>query len=236
MEGLTSNRFADLSRACVPALQNLLSETTGAPELPLFGEQAREKALAFYSDETLAKLSPRERKAAEDAAELYRYFENKGKVTNFAPAFNILLGPFDEAAKGLILKRLQGKMPVARGDQENWFDPYMGKVDPKLRDRYQSLAKNLKRGLLYGNPHSVIGLLSACLDFALNDKAQLEGVFSAVREAFRVSGARKLLDRITTVNQFRNIYIAHHEKDLTDKSLAEINLKQWVETFLLLKA
>jgi len=43
----------------------------------MFGEQAREKAQAFYSEEMLGKLTPRERKAAEDAAELYRYFENK---------------------------------------------------------------------------------------------------------------------------------------------------------------
>jgi type III restriction enzyme len=92
MEGLTSSRLADLVRACAPALQNLLSETTGAPELPLFGEQAREKAQAFYSEETLAKLTARERKAAEDAAELYRYFENKAAGANFAPAFNALLG------------------------------------------------------------------------------------------------------------------------------------------------
>ena len=68
MEGLTSSKLADLARACAPALQNLLSEMTGAPELPLFGEQAREKAQAFYSEETLGKLTPRERKAAEDAA------------------------------------------------------------------------------------------------------------------------------------------------------------------------
>ena len=61
-------------------------------------------------------------------------------------------------------------MPAGRGDQENWFEPYIGKVDPHLRDRYQKVAKNLKRGLVFGNPHSVIGLLCACFDFALNDK------------------------------------------------------------------
>jgi type III restriction enzyme len=235
MEGLTSSRFADLTRACAPALQNLLSETTGAPELPLFGEQAREKAQAFYSEETLGKLTARERKAAEDAAELYRYFEKKGDGTNFAPAFNALLGPFDEAARAVILKLLQGKMPATRGDQENWFEPYMGKVDAHLRDRYQKVAKNLKRGLVFGNPHSVIGLLCACFDFALNDKSGLDGVFKAVRDSFRLPGSRKLLDRLTVVNDFRNTYVAHHEKELNDKALAERNLKHWVETLVLLR-
>jgi type III restriction enzyme len=235
MEGLTSSNFADLVRACAPALQNLLSETTGAPELPLFGEQAREKAQAFYSEEILGKLTSRERKAAEDAAELYRYFERKAEGTNFAPAFNTMLGPFDEAAKAVILNLLQDKMPATRNDQDNWFDPYMGKMEAKLRDRYQKMAKNLKRGLVYGTPHSVIGLLCACLDFALNDKNQVDGVFKAIRESFRFTGSRKLLDRVTAVNDFRNTYVAHHEKDLTDKSMAQANLKQWVETLALLK-
>ena len=235
MEGLTSSRFADLTRACAPALQNLLSETTGAPELPLFGEQAREKAQAFYSEERLGKLTARERKAAEDAAELYRYFEKKGDGTNFAPAFNALLGPFDEAAKAVILKLLQGKMPAGRSDQENWFEPYMVKVDPHLRDRYQKVAKNLKRGLVFGNPHSVIGLLCACFDFALNNKIGLGGVFEAVRDSFRLPGSRKLLERLTAVNDFRNTYVAHQEKELNDKALAEHNLKHWVETLVLLR-
>lgn len=235
MEGLTSGRLVDLVRACAPALQNLLSETTGAPELPLFDEQSREKAQAFYSEETLVKLTPRERKAAEDAAELYRYFEKKGDGTNFAPAFNALLGPLDEAAKALIFKLLQSKMPAARGDQENWFDPYMGGVDLKSRERYQKMAKNLKRGLVFGNPHSVIGLLCTCLDFALNDKIILDGVYKAIRDSFRFSGSRKILDRVTALNEFRNTYIAHHQKELNDRRVAERSLKDWVETLCVLK-
>lgn len=204
-------------------------------ELALFGEQVKEKAQAFYSEETLAKLTPRERKAAEDAAELYRCLETNGDGTNFAPAFNALLGPFDEAAKVMILKLLQRKMPAARGDQENWFEPYMAKLDPHLRDRYQKMAKNLKRGLVYGTPHSVIGLLCACFDFALNDKTGLDGVFQAIRESFRLPGSRKLLERLTAVNNFRNTYVAHHEKELNDKALAAQNLKHWVDTLTLLK-
>jgi type III restriction enzyme len=235
MEGLTSNRLADLVRAGAPALKNLLSETSTAPELPLFGEQAKEKAQEFYSTATVAKLTPRERKAAEDAAELYRYFEKKADGTNFAPAFNALLGPFDEAAKALITKLLQPSVPTVRQDQDNWFDPYLGNVEQKNRDRYQKMAKNLKRGLVYGNAHSVIGLLCSCLDYALNDHAKLDGVFKAAHDAFRFAGARNLLTQITAANDFRNTYVAHHQKDLTDKSIAARHLKQWVETLVILK-
>ena len=162
---------------------------------------------------------------------------SKLSSANFAPAFNALLGPFDEAAKAAILKLLQPKMPVARGDQENWFEPYMGKLEPHLRDRYQKTAKNLKRGLVLGNPHSVIGLLCACFDFALNDKTMLDGVFKAIRDSFRLPGSRKLLDRLTAVNDFRNTLcrLAHHKKELNDKALAKRNLKHWAETLVLLK-
>ena len=104
-----------------------------------------------------------------------------------------------------------------------------------MRDHYQKMAKNLKRGLVYGNPHSVIGLLRSCFDYALNDKTKLDGVFDAVRESFRLPGSRKLLDRITAVNDFRNGYIAHPEQELTDKALTERNLKHWVATLALLR-
>jgi hypothetical protein len=66
--------------------------------------------------------------------------------------------------------------------------------------------------------------LCACFDFALNDKTGLDGVFRAIRDCFRLPGSRKLFERLTTVNEFRNTYVAHHEKELSDKALAERNL------------
>lgn len=235
MQGLTGNRFGDLARACVPALQSLLSETTLAPELPLFGKRPESDAEAFFTSETFDKLPARAKKAAADALDLYRFFERKEGTPNFAPAFGALLGPFDEASKTVIVKLLQDKVPPGRADQRSWFEPYMGGVDQKERFHYEKMAKNLKRGLLYGNPHSVIGLLRSCFDYALNDKRSLDGVFLAVRESFRLPGSRKLLNRIAAVNDFRNGYIAHPEKELTDKVLAERSLKNWVETLALLR-
>lgn len=44
--------------------------------------------------------------------------------------------------------------------------------------------------------------------------------------SFRLTaGSRKILDRLTAVNDFRNTYVAHHEKELTEKAFAERNLK-----------
>lgn len=235
MRGLTGNRFGDLTRACAPALQNLLSETTLAPELPLFGGRAESDVEAFFSKEIIEKLPLRAKKAAADALDLYLFFERKEGTPNFAPAFGALLGPFDDASKAVIVKLLQGKVPPGRADQQSWFEPYMGGVDQRSRPHYERMAKNLKRGLIYGNPHSVIGLLRSCFDHALNDKTKLEGVFKAIRESFRMPGSRKLLDRITEINDFRNGYIAHPEKELIDKALAECSLKNWVETLAALR-
>jgi type III restriction enzyme len=75
MEGLTGNRFADLARGCAPALQNLLSEIGHEPELHT--QKGEADAEAFFGVATLAELTPRAKKAAEDALELYRYLEKK---------------------------------------------------------------------------------------------------------------------------------------------------------------
>ena len=189
MEKLTGNHFADLARACVPALQNLLSETTKAPELPLFGKRPEGDAETFYSAGTFEKLPTRGKKAATDALELYRFFERKEGSPNFAPVFNTLLGPYDQASKAIILKLLQGKVPASRTEQQSWFDPYMGQVDKKSIKHYQNMAGGLRRALVYDNVHSAIGLLRSCLDFAVNDQSGLDGVFDAVRG--RLQNARR---------------------------------------------
>jgi type III restriction enzyme len=235
MEGLTGNKFSDLARACAPALQNLLSETTKQPELPLFAQKNENDADAFFGVGTLEKLGPRARKAAADALELYRYFEKKDDAASLAPIFNTLLGPYDEAAKAIILKFLQPKVPAMRADQQRWFEPDLGASDAKSARHFQNMAASLKKALVYGSVHSAIGLLRSCFDHAVTGKPPIGGVFEAVREAFAIPGAARFLDRISAVNEFRNTYVAHHEKPLTDRALAEKTLKAWVETLALLK-
>jgi type III restriction enzyme len=229
MERLTGNRFADLARACVPALQNLLSETTTQPELPLFGPKPDNDSEEFYGKEVFDSLPLRAKKAATDALELYRFFEKKIEAPNFAPVFGALLSSFDEACRALILARLQSLMPARPVDQRDWFEPYMPSgIDKRKLDHYSGMAKNLKRGLVFGNPHSVIGLLRSCLEYALNDTTKIDGVFKAVLTTFRFDGARALLDKVSTVNEFRNTFVAHGEKELRDAKLAEENLRGWI--------
>lgn len=235
MERLTSNRFDDLVRACEPALINLLSETTQTPELPFFAAREETDVESFFSAEAFGKLTERGKKAARDALDIYRFLENKRDTSNFSPVFTSLLSPFDDACKAMVLNLLEDKMPASRHEQERWFDPYLDDLEQRPRKRYQKMAESLKRGLVYRNPLSVIGLLRSCFDYALNDNTELDGVFAAIRESFRLPGARNLLERITKVNDFRNAYVAHSDKELTDKNLAELNLKHWVESLALLR-
>jgi type III restriction enzyme len=233
MERLTGNHFADLARACAPALQNLLSETTAQPELPLFGPRSDNDAEEFFGKELFDALPLRAKKATTDALELYRFFEKKAEAPNFAPVFSALLGPFDEACKALISRRLSSELPATAVAQRDWFEPYLGGIDKKNVKHYENMARNLKRGLVFGNPHSVIGLLRSCLDYSANDRSNLDGVFRAVQSKFRFNRADVLLSDITDVNDFRNTYVAHAEKELRDRSIAEDNLRKWTATLVL---
>ena len=235
MQRLAGNRFDDLVRSCEPALQNLLSEITQTPELPFFAEGEETDVESFFPVETFGKLTERGKKAAQDALDIYRFLENKMDTSNFSPVFTSLLSPFDDACKAMLLSLLEDKLPASRHEQDRWFELDMDDLEKRQRDKYQKMADNLKRGLVHRNPLSVIGLLRSCFDYALNDNAELGGVFTAVREAFRLPGARNLLEQISKVNVFRNTYIAHSDKELTDKDLAERNLKQWVEALALLR-
>ena len=79
-----------------------------------------------------------------------------------------------------------------------------------------------------------IGLLRNCFDYALNDNTKLGGVFDALRVRFKVEGARKVLQQVQQVYDFRNKFVAHQEQELTDGKLAERNLIAWIECLRLL--
>ena len=59
-------------------------------------------------------------------------------------------------------------------------------------------------------------------------------MYDAVRNRFKVQGGRDLLAIVTEINNFRNTYVAHQEKDLIDAKEAEKSLKQWITGLRLL--
>ena len=234
MERLTGNKFEELVRSCAPALKNLLSEKIVAPELPFFATYSESDAERYFTKPIFDSLPIRAKRAATDALELFRFFEKKKGQINFAPVFTAIIGPLDEACKLVILEMLQSSVPASRTLQQAWFEPNYASLDHRTRKHYENVAKNLKRGLVYGNSHSVIGLLRSCLDIAVNHSNKVEGVFSVIRKKFDFQNSSELLDRVTSVNDFRNTYIAHTTQMLNDKDVADENLKYWVETLVLL--
>jgi type III restriction enzyme len=231
-ERMAGDTVAELARACAPALQNLL-QSEEFQDLPLFVNlgQVDEEASpvdSLIDPVILNALPSRYRRAADQAVMLYRFFENKEGM-NYAPVFTALLGSIDEVAKGLLIRRLQSEMPATVDEQKAWFAPCLGGVDRKSEDYYRKLAQNLKRTLVFNNGLSLIGLLRSCLDYALNDTTKIGGVFEALKTQLRFQGGRKLLETVTRINDFRNTYIAHQEQELTDKNLAEQELKIWIE-------
>ena len=230
MSGFAANRFEDLVRTCEPALQNILSQKTASPELPLFENMSSNNAETFFGKDIFDKLNQRYKRAAQDSLDLYRFFENRDGKVNFSPLFTSLIGPLDEACKHVIIALLKSSVPVGRLDQQEWFRPNLGSIDPRTSSSYESISKNLRRGLIYGNPHSVIGLLKSCLDIAENSTDKVGGIFGAIREKFKFPSSHTLLNQITKVNEFRNTFVAHANKELDRKEMAEENLKLWVGT------
>jgi type III restriction enzyme len=225
--------FVELARMCAPSLGDLINEKQFAEELPLFAGQGLLESKAtetqnLIDEKLLAALPERLRKAAEEAISLYRFFEKKPGV-NYAPVFTALLGVMDEAAKGLLLQKLTPCLPVNMQEQKEWFEPYLASVDRRTVRHYEETARNLRKTLVYKNGVSPLGLLRSALDYALNDNTKLTGVFEALKSELRFTGGRDLLERITTINEFRNTRVAHQETPLTAPAEARTALIAWVD-------
>lgn len=232
--------FSELTRVCAPSLQELLNMQIPREELPLFAgagtiDTTAEQTMVseIIPMDEISRLPERYRKAVEEAVSLYLFFERKQGV-NYAPVFSALLGVMDEAAKGLIIQKLSSYLPQAVPRQREWFAPYLDKVDHRMRRHYEELGRNLQKTLVYKTGVSPLGLLRNCLDYALNDKTALTGVFSSVKEEFQLPGSRALLSSVQAVNDFRNTCVAHQVKPLCDISDTKKALSEWVDTLVAL--
>jgi type III restriction enzyme len=225
--------IAELVRMCAPALKDLLNEEKFREELPLFAglgmlEGKATETQSVVSQKLLDTLPERLRKAADESISLFGFFEKKQGV-NYAPVFTALLGVLDEAAKGLVLQKLTPRMPANMQDQKDWFEPYFGTVEHTKRRHYEEVARNLRKTLVYKNGVSPLGLVRNSLDYALNDNTRLTGVFEAVKAELRFSGGRDLLDRVKSINDFRNTRVAHQETPLTNPAEAKAALVVWID-------
>ena len=239
----TATTLAALASETAPELTALVNTEATEVEMPLFayGEKEMEKAKGaegLVDAALLDALPPRFRKAADEALVLFRFYENKPDA-NYAPLFQPLLAPLDDAAKTFVFDALAREMPADRADQEEWFAPPMRRAHPKMMGHYERMGKQLKRLMLWNNPSTPLGLMRDCLEFALNDATPAEGVFVALRKAFGGSAMRPLLALVKAVAELRNRCIAHgadgdaqatalaSELRERDKTLAR--LREWLE-------
>ncbi|MBI5739317.1 MAG: restriction endonuclease subunit R, partial [Nitrospirae bacterium] len=227
---VTSNKVDDLIRTCKPSLAELLKERV-QPQLSLpLGEYVEGKVIgidAFINSTQLEKLPSRYKKAIEQAVTLFQFTEKKEGMS-FAPVFTPLLGPLDESARGLIVDLLMPLMPGTPAGQKDFFEPYYGKIRKTDIDWLNRHASNLRRTLIFKNGLWPSGLLLFCLDFCKNNKQDVGGVFVAIKQSFAKFNDSDLFDTVRAITEFRNTYIAHQEKDLTDINAVRKGLISWI--------
>lgn len=230
-EQVRGDSVDELARACAPGLAELL-RTAAAPQLSFDLEASDDSRLAsqtqeFIEPKSLAALPTRYRKAVEHSVALFHFHQNKETVS-FAPIFQPLLGPIDHAAEELMLRRLADAVPAEAKAQHDYFEPDMSKAKrsdlPYLAER----AKALKKLLVFRSPIMPTGTLQFCLDYAGKAAEPLPGVYSAVRRGFPDLSATGLPKQVREAYDFRNTYIAHQKKELTDVSLAREALREWI--------
>lgn len=236
-DAMGGGAFDDLVRACAPALENLLHEPELEQVAPLFAEAVTREVAAklpdFVDQETLDGLPESARKAADEAILMFDFLSKRDGV-NLAPAFTALLGALDHAAKAMILQKLGPLVPGLPAEQRAFFDVYVRGEGAKPGDHYRRMAQNLRKTLLFSSGVMPLGLLRDCLDYALNDNAKLGGAFEAVKEAFRFTGSRKLLEEVVAIYDFRNQHVAHQESALVDAKPTGAAMGRWIRALAVL--
>lgn len=228
---LTGDRIEDLVRASAPALVDLLHEAdTLQLALPLYEVppvKRAEQVEEFISSKTLTGMPSRYLKSIEDAVALFKFLENKGG--SLSACFTPLLGPLDETAKGMVISLLEPSIPTNPGEQRNFFEPSLRGISDREQTWLRSNAANLKKALVYKNPVMPLGLLSFCLQYAQTYLVSpISGIFENVSKNFAKFNGSQLGDQVNSIRAFRNSYIAHQEKELTDIVLARNELRNWI--------
>ena len=237
MQAMSGGEFAHLVRACAPALRTLIHEKEMQEAAPLFAEaiakDVKAALPAFVDQATLDALPAAARKAADEALLMFDFLSKRDGV-NLAPAFTALLGALDHAAKAMIGQKLGPLVPGLPAEQRTWFEPYVQGTQARPAEWYRRVAQNLRKTLLFQSGPMPMGLLRDCMDYALNDKAKIGGVFDSVKQAFLYAGSRKVLEELSAVYDYRNQHIAHQESAITEAKPAGLAMGRWIKTLRLL--
>ena len=86
---------------------------------------------------------------------------------------------------------------------------------------------DIERTLVDQNGLMPIGLLCWCLNYVRTTRRKVGGVFEVVRNRFADVSQTDLFSVIDAIYSFRNEYIAHQDRELSDLELAKKALIQW---------
>jgi Type III restriction enzyme, res subunit len=179
----------------------------------------------FISKVDFAALPSAHQKMVQQSISLFQFLEKK-TGQSFAPVFTPLLGPLDEASRVVMLKLLGADIPTEREAQRTFFEPDLNHLSPKDAEMYRRRGKDLKRTLVDHNGMSPIGLLRWCLQYSRKPNVAAGAVFAAVNRQFS-DVPSEIYRLVSNINTFRNDYVAHQEKQLTDPALARKALGEW---------
>jgi len=235
-ERLTGNAVEELARLCAPALVSVMKEEDADQMVLPFAEEAAAPPGMdeFIKTESLAALPERTAARVVQAIQLFRHYENKTGLL-FSPVFTPLQGPIDSCAEDIVLNRLVDDIPRSERDQRDYFKPYMD-VTGNRADFLLDKAKLIQKLLVYNSPIMPTGILRFCLEYAESAADHARGVFEAIRRNFRDLRGTGLLKLLTEVYAFRNTYVAHQDKELTEREEARAALRKWVDLLVRLEA
>jgi type III restriction enzyme len=154
----------------------------------------------FIAEGDINLLPPKFKKGVQEAIALFKFLEGKSDVS-FAPVFTPLLGPIDEAARSFIISALKDAVPQGQ---------------------------NLRRTLVDNDGIMPMGLLRWCLEYAKSPRTPPGGIFNAVKIKFEAAAKTNLPDTVERIYSFRNEFIAHQEKELTDLDVAKQAMIDWI--------
>ena len=220
--------IAELQSACATHLADLVSERVDAQFTLPFGEVTMETndLAEFIAPGPFAQLPPRYQKGIEQAVSLFRHLEKKTGIS-FAPPFTALLGPIDEAAKGLMIDLLGVDVPEGDEAVKQFFTPDLRQAPPGDHDSLKSNALKLRFTLVDRKNSMPIGVLRWSLNYAKSPRPSFGGIFETIKQRFATLATKEFVKEVEKINSFRNSYIAHQEQELSDVAQAREALKEW---------
>jgi hypothetical protein len=227
-QAFSGDSIAELQSACATHLADLLEEHVEDQFALPFGDVAVEKddISEFIAADQFSELPPRYQKGIEQAVNLFRHLERKSGIS-FAPAFTSLLGPIDEAAKGLIIDLLGVDVPTDEEDLNKFFTPDLSSIEESEAVSLKRQAFNLRQTIVDRKGSMPIGVLRWSLNYARSPRPSFGGIFDSIKQRFEGIATKDFVKEIEKINGFRNTYIAHQEQPLEDVSQTRDALKKW---------